>query len=115
MIVLLRLLAECPDDANVTALAGRLLAATAAWRGTPVGAPERSREWPELVEFTLALEPPTDATFDAVLASVPAGWSHFGDSDDRSSVWNRAPGAMLFAPEVRWAELLAHRGVHDAG
>ncbi|MFN8587928.1 MAG: hypothetical protein U0704_08990 [Candidatus Eisenbacteria bacterium] len=114
MILLLRLLAEC-TDAEVTALAERYVAATRKWRGTRVGAPERSASWPELVEFTLALAPPDDATFDSVLAVAREGWTHGGDADDRSSVWNRMPGAELLVPETRWAELLRHRGVHEAG
>ncbi len=113
MILLLRLLAEC-DDEGVRALSERDLAAARPWNGTLVRAPERSASWPELVEFTLSLAPPEDATFDAVLAAVGAGWTHGGDEDDRSSVWNRAPGLACLAAETRWAELLRHRGLHHS-
>lgn len=113
MILLLRLLAEC-EDAGVAALADRFVAAARPWNGVLVGAPERSASWPELVEFTLSLRPADDATFHAVLAAVGAGWTHGGDADDRSSVWNRTAGTCCLAPETRWAELLRHRGTHAA-
>lgn len=115
MILLLRLLAECPDAATAALLTPRLLAAAAAWAPVEPSPPERYERMPELFEFTLLLSPPTPETFDAVVASVPRGWTHGGDEDDRSSVWNRESGATLLVPEVRWAELLRHRPVHEAG
>lgn len=115
MILMLRVLAECPDAATAAALSPRLLAAAAAWRAIESSPPERYERMPELYEFTLLLSPPTAETFDAVVASVPGRWTHGGDEDDRSSVWNRESGATLLVPEVLWAELLRHRAVHDAG
>lgn len=115
MILMLRVLAECPDAAAAAALSPRLLVAASEWSAVEASPPERYARRPELYEFTLLLSPATAETFDRVIASVPRRWTHGGDEDDRSSVWNREDGVTLLAPEVLWAELLRHRGVHDAG
>lgn len=66
---------------------------------------------PELFEFNFNLTPASQEELSGIVSSVPSGWHHFGDEEDRSSVWNRAPGLSFLAPEVTWAELQYYESI----
>lgn len=62
-------------------------------------------------EITLHLHPPArsaHAVFDRLRAEAAPGWTAGegrADDEDRWAVWNAVPGAQLFSPRVRWAEV----------
>lgn len=106
MSVLLRLFVQCPNEDAAAAMVIDLAESLRALRALPTMPPERYWKMPELFELAFRLFPGTRDTFDAVVSRAPHGWTHLGDADDRSSVWNRTPGATLLLPEVAWAEAI---------
>lgn len=60
---------------------------------------------PELFEFTYRLSSQTRSIWDELAAQPSDGWKTFGNSEDRSAVWNRDNDRVFLASAVRWAEL----------
>lgn len=108
--LLLRLFANCPDDAAALPLGARIAAALPGLVMTQMSSPERYWKMPELFEFTFAVHPADRSTVDAIVALSPASWTHSGDEHEASSVWNRRDDAMLLLPEVAWVELILTGG-----
>ena len=72
---------------------------------TPAAVPRQYWKMPELFEFTYRLSSQTRNIWDELVALPSGGWEVFGDSEDRSAVWNRGDDRVFLAPAVRWAEL----------
>ena len=72
---------------------------------TPAARPRQYWKMPELFEFTYRLSSQTRNIWDELVVQPSGGWNVFGDSEDRSAVWNRGDDHVFLAPAVRWAEL----------
>lgn len=105
MRVVLRIFAPADGPAEARQLAARLRAALKDFSPVEAGPPARYWKIPEWYEHTLDLFPAGPATFDAVVARVPRGWSHLQRDEEFSSVWNPGPGSAFLLPEATWAEL----------
>ena len=75
---------------------------------TPAAKPKAYWKMPELFEFTYRLSSETRNIWDELVSEPSGGWKVFGDSDDRSAVWNRGNDGVFLVPAVRWAELVDH-------
>lgn len=109
MRVLLRVFARASGADDVRRVGEALLAALREFAPVPSCAPERYWKEPQWYEYTFELAPAGVATFDAVLARFPAGWTSGGRDVECDAVWNPGGGDFLL-PEVTWAQLLfVHR------
>lgn len=75
---------------------------------TPAARPRAYWKMPELFEFTYRLSSETRNIWDESVSEHSGGWKVFGDSEDRSAVWNRGDDRAFLLPAVRWAELADH-------
>jgi hypothetical protein len=100
----LRIYANCRDD-EAAAMASAIEVALVPFELTQAAVPRQYWKMPELFEFTYRLSSQTRSIWDALVAQSPGGWEVFGDSEDRSAVWNRSDDRVFLAPAVRWAEL----------
>jgi hypothetical protein len=106
MYVILRLFANCPDEATSWRLQGQVCQSLAEFK--PRGTVAPKPDWRDAGRFELSLQvfPGDRDTFDQLVALVPAGWTLYGDDVDASAVWNPAPGCVLLDPAIVWAEVI---------
>jgi hypothetical protein len=110
MRLFLRLFANCDDAASASLLAGRLMLALHAHEPSEHAEPRQYWKMRELFEFTYTLNPETEESFQAVIASTASGWHQVELGDDElSAIWNRANDHVFLVPEVSWANLELHR------
>lgn len=106
--LLLRVFLEVEDEARardvLRSVIEPTLAPHAGLRDVTI---ERYWKMPEWFEITADLDPLYDpmAVYDRLLALAEAGWTRSDDRSSRDAVWNPVSGALLLAPEVRWAHL----------
>ena len=105
MKLLLRVSADCEGVAVAQSIASRLSLSLS--RLSPEAQIEPRLYWklPHLFEFVFALTPPTEVSFQAIIAASSGGWSHSRSGEELSSVWNRGQDHALLVPEISWAEI----------
>lgn len=105
MRLLLRLFAECHDEADARELMALICRSIPGVMPTPAESPARYWKMPELFEFCIECGRADPGAFEALRNLQPLGWVDGGDDDDRSSVWNRAEEWRFLDDAVVWAEL----------
>lgn len=71
---------------------------------------------PAYHEVALFLRPHGDPSraYNGLIDLAQGGWTHGGSPQDRWTVWNPSPGALLLSSEIKWAELqLWYSEAHD--
>ena len=106
MKLLLRLFADCDEDATAANLQIRLEKTLEVVHVKSTSKPKRYWKLPHLFEFTFDLAEATVGDFEKVISMVSGGWSTaVSTSAETFSVWNRAEGLAFLIPEVSWAHL----------
>jgi len=101
----LRLYANCEDDAEARQLSGKIAWVLSEWDPSPRIQPRQYWKMAELYEFAFSLHPATLESFQTICALAVGSWFHVEQTEERSSIWNRADDARFLTPEVSWAEL----------
>ena len=100
MELLLRLFANCDDDAAASEISRRMELALSRWAPEPFAAPKRYWKDQTQFEFAYKLSPATEDSLQAILSASSGGWHQISRDD---VVWNRVRDHMLLVPEVSWA------------
>jgi len=102
MRCVIRIFANCEDEAKAKDLAGRLLLALFQQSPVSLNSPKQYWKIPEYYEFTFLLSPAMEESYQEVIRSSSGGWHHSGSHGDWSSVWNREGDHVFLVPEVAW-------------